>query len=116
MKPLETVLADWREQASVLRRNGHTHQADSIERLCADVGEAAEEFLTWLNEQDAALRSGRSPAWLRKRYPEWEQAGHARRIGGRREYRMVIVPQKANLIAARQAGRDAVRRTMKGAA
>lgn len=112
-RDLETVLADWREQAGVLRRNGHVHQADSLERLCREVAEAAEEFLTWLNEKDAALRSGRSPAWLRKRFPEWEHAGHGRWRHGRREYRMVVVPQKANLLSARQAARELVR---KGAA
>lgn len=91
---LEHVLADEREQAEVLRRNNHAHDAILIERVCDRVEEATADFLTWLSEPNAQLRSGRSAAWLRSQFPEWEASGHARTRNGKREYRRIIVPQR----------------------
>lgn len=109
MKSLEQVLADRRGDAAVLRRSGHVHEADLIERICEDVAEVAHEYVTWLTEGEAQLRSRRSPPWLRARFPEWERAGHARREGRTRLYRMLIVPRRADTAAAREAGRRAGR-------
>ena len=106
-RTLEQLLADWRGDAQVLRRQGHERDADSLERCAEDVSGAAEEYLMWLSEEDALLRSGRSVSWLRKQFPEWDQAGHARREGGRRYYRMLVVPQRANTVSAQEAGRRA---------
>lgn len=110
MKLLEQVLADNRGDAAVLRRKGHTHDADVIERLCDEIAEASHEYLTWLSEGEAMLRSGRSKVWLRSQFPEWERQGHARRTGREREYRMMIVPRRARVEAAREEGREAARR------
>lgn len=109
MKSLEQVLADARGDAAVLRKQGHAAQADSIERVCGDVAEAAHEFIAWLSEGEAQLRSGRSAAWLRRQFAEWEHAGHARKDRRQRQYRMLIVPRRADLESARQAGRAAAR-------
>lgn len=108
--PLEQVLADARGRAAVLRHEGHPAQADAMERLCASVATAAHEFLEWLSEDDASRRSNHRPAWLRARFLEWERSGNARRAaGGRREYRMLVVPKGANESAAYEQGRDAGR-------
>ena len=107
MKPLEQVLADARGDAAVLRRAGHAADAELIERICHEVARAAEDYLRWLTEEDAALRSGRSLTWIRSRFSEWEREGHARREGRRRMYRQVVIPQRANPTAAREAGRAA---------
>lgn len=104
---LEQVLADERGDAQVLRRNGHGRDADLAERICDKVAAAAEEYLRWLSEEDARLRSGWSVTRLRSHFGEWERQGHARRDGRRRLYRMLIVPQRANTLAARDAGRRA---------
>ncbi|HEV8380822.1 MAG TPA: hypothetical protein VGQ29_04510 [Gemmatimonadales bacterium] len=104
---LEQVLADWRGDAQVLRRQGHNQEAEQIERFAVDVTRAAEDYLRWLSEEEALLRSGRSRGWLRSRFPEWEREGHARRDRGRRSYRMLVIPQRANALAAREAGRRA---------
>ena len=103
-RSLEQVLADWREDAAVLRQQGHRPQAESIESLVGDVVEAAHEYLTWIGEDDAMLRSGRSQTWLRGRFPEWERASHARRKGRKRWYRMLVVPYRANTSAAYEDG------------
>lgn len=107
---LEQVLADHRGDAQVLRRKGHGRDADLVERICDDVARAAEEYLRWISEEDAQLRCGWSRERLRGHFTEWERQGHARKDGRRRWYRMLIVPQRANTLAAREAGRRAARR------
>lgn len=108
---LDQVLIDAAEDANRLRLHGHKAQADSIDRLVASVRAAAEDYLTWMSEKDAALRSGRSVTWLRHRFGQWQRDGHARLRGGHREYRTLIVPQAVNLISAREAGRAAARKS-----
>lgn len=107
---LEEVLADERGQAAVLDHNGHQHDADLIRRVCDRVADSAEEYLRFLEEGDAQLRSARSTEWLRGQYAKWEALGHAKKIGGKRYYRMLVIPQRANLSAAREEGRRAAMR------
>jgi hypothetical protein len=104
---LEQVLADERGQAQVLRHNGHAHDADLIERVCDRVSRSAEEYLRFLSEPDARLRTNRSVEYLRNRFSEWESQGHAYKKGTTRYYRMLVLPPRANLSAAREEGRRA---------
>ncbi len=107
---LEQLLADWRGDAQVLRRRGHDREADQLEWFADAVARAAEDYLRWLSEDEALLRSGRSRGWLRSQFPEWQRAGHARRDGRKRRkrwYRMLVIPQRANPLAARESGRRA---------
>jgi hypothetical protein len=105
---LETVLADWRETATALRR-ADSEKAALVDRICDAITAAAEDYLRWLSEADARLRSGWGLQRLRAHFPEWERGGNARRNGRKREYRQVVIPQRANTIAARDAGRAAGR-------
>lgn len=109
---LDQLLADWRGDAAVLRRNGEVGKADLLERCATDAARAAEPWLTWLSEADAMLRSGRSREWLRGRFAAWEREGHARSHGKLRQYRMAIVPQRAQVATAAEAGRAAARRLL----
>jgi hypothetical protein len=104
---LETVLADAREDAAALRRHGHKHDAELIEALCDKVAEAAYPFLNWLSEAEARLKSGHSVAFLKSKFEAWQEQGLARMNERRREYRSVIIPQRGNREAAREAGRRA---------
>jgi hypothetical protein len=104
---LEQVLADAREDAAALRRHGHKHDAELIEALCDKVADAAFEYLNWLTEGEAKLRSGHSAEYLRARFPQWLEQGLARWDGKKRQYRAVCVPQRGNREAAREAGRRA---------
>src|SRR5207247_7579639 len=104
---LEQLLAAWGGDAQVLRRRRHDSEAEQMERSAEAVTRAAEDYLRWLAEDEALLRSGRSRGWLRSQFPEWERAGHTRREGRKRWYRMLVVPQPANPLAARAAGRQA---------
>ena len=105
MTGLEQVLADLREEATILRANGHAAQAATLLRAVQQVADACPDYLRWLSEAEAVLRSGKSAAWLRARYPEWEQMGHARAPRrGVREYRAVIIPVAPLRAVERQRG------------
>ncbi len=106
---LEQVLADWRGDAAVVRKHGDKHTADVIERLCDAVARAAEDFLVWLGEDDAILRSGHTRAWLRGRFAQWESQGHAKHVNRRRYYRQLVVPRRIDLDAARDDARRTAR-------
>ena len=103
--PLERVLETYRADAAVLRRCGHPVEADRIEECMAAVESAAEEYLRWLSEDEAKLRSGKGAEWLRRHFPSWEAAGHARRNGKTREYRMLVVPQRSDIHLMREGQR-----------
>jgi hypothetical protein len=105
MRDLDTVLADWREEAAVLRKHGQDAMADSVEKLCGEIAISTEEFRTFVPESAAMIRTNKTAKWLRSRFREWESAGHARFRAGHREYRLMILPQRGNPSAAYEAGR-----------
>lgn len=110
MRPLETVLADWREKASTLRSVRHQHDAELIDAICDDVARAAEDYMRFVSETDAMLRSGKSAEWLRGRFADWQEQGHAEKRKGVRYYRALVIPRRPDLEAAREAGRRGDRR------
>lgn len=108
-RSLEQVLADVRGELPILRKHKQDALADALERVCKDVTAAAEEYLLFVGETDAMLRTGRSQRWLRARFAEWEHQGHCRWRSGNRQYRLLILPQRANPQAAYEAGKAAGR-------
>ena len=108
-KTLEQVLAEVPIEAAVLRKHGELQLAKAIERLAADVATAAENYLDFLTEDEAMLRSGRTRSFLRNRFAGWEAEGMARKDGRRRKYRRCIIPRRPDLGAAREAGRRAAK-------
>ena len=104
---LEQVLADARGDAAVLRKHGQEAVATAIEGLAAAVAASAEEWLVFLSETDAHIRSGLSVKWLRGQFSRWEREGHARVIGNDRQYRACIIPRRARVTAAAARGRQA---------
>ena len=94
MSRLATTLADFREEAATLRRNGHTLQADSIERVCDAVRDAAHPYLNWMAEPDAQLRSGFGPDYFRARREAWAEDGLAEKRGRTWYYCELIVPRR----------------------
>ena len=102
---LETVLADAREQAAILRHHGHAAQAKSVEGVADKVAASMLPYLTTLFEKEAMLRSGRGVDFFRARFPEWEARGLAMLDArGRRIYRELIVPVRPQNEVARLAG------------
>lgn len=110
MKSLEQVLADWRGELPVLRKHGQTALADAIEKFASEVATAAEPYLAWIPESDAAIRSNHRGEWFRARFPGWERQGLARYAPNnrrQRQYRLLIVPVATNLDAVRADARRA---------
>lgn len=106
-RSLEQVIADKRGELPVLRKHGQAALADALEEFAKEIADSAEDYMTWLTEKKAELRSGRSERWLRSQFPAWEREGHAKLEHGHRYYRQLIVPQRANPIAAYEAGKRA---------
>jgi hypothetical protein len=94
---LESVFDKYATEARVLEQHGHAEQARTIISLIDDIRVAAADYLTWLSESDAALRSNHAPAWLRAKFAAWSREGNARIHRGQRQYRKVVVPQRQHL-------------------
>lgn len=107
-RDLAEVLADWRGDAAVLRRNGNAAAADILERCARESSQSAEEWLLWLSEGEAALRAGRSVSWIRSRFEQLKREGHAQQTARHtRIYRACAIQTKANIVGAAEAGRRA---------
>lgn len=105
---LEQVLADFRGEAAVLRRNGHSEQAESMERVCDAVGECTEGYRRFLGEADALLYSGKSRKTLRRLFPELAALGNAYQNGrGQRFYRQMCLPRRLAEETLRDSARQA---------
>lgn len=115
MDDLAHIVAGWRGEAAVLKKHKQHALAAQLEQCADDVESAAADWLTWLSESDAMIRSGKSRDWLRVHFSEWEREGHARLHGRERRYRRVIVPVKRTLSHARAAGVAAAKAARKTA-
>lgn len=104
---LEQVLSDLRGEAAVLRKHGDARVADVMDGIVDRVKAAAEDYITWLEEDDAMLRSAHQRRWFRNQFAMWAAAGNAKREGRKYYYRQLVVPQRANISAARASGREA---------
>ena len=110
MRDLDAVIGRWREDAAAARRIGEPDKAALLDRCATEAEAGAGEWLHWITEPEAALRSGRSAAWLRGRFREWQPQGHARQVGrAKRVYRAAVVPRRPSLVEAANAGRAAAR-------
>ena len=106
---LAQLLADMRDESALLRRRGVTQLADFADELVTKVERAAEDYLRFIPESEARLR-GAKLAFLRRNFATWEQDGHARKVGGVREYRAIMLPRVTPPSVAREAGRRGERR------
>lgn len=103
---LEQVIADARGEAAVLRRSGNVGQAEYVEALCNAIADAAGDYLRWLSEGDAFLKSGLSSRTLHRRFRDLQECGLARfNAKGHREYRACAVPSRPAVNEARERGR-----------
>lgn len=106
---LAQIIADAREEVSVLSRAGHKEQADYVDALLDKVYGAAEDYITWLSEPNAVLKSGWSVKTLHRRWSEFFDARNARyNQKGEREYRSCAIPNRPDVAAAREQGRAIV--------
>lgn len=92
----------------MLRRSGNAGQAEYVEALCDRTAEAAADYLRWLSESDAMLKSGLSSRTLQRRFRDLLECGLSRYDAERqREYRACAIPHRASLSEARARGRAA---------
>lgn len=108
MSSLNDALAAARAQIATVRETGLAKEADLLERQLAPIEAAARPFTDWLSESEAVLMSGRSADWHRHQFASLQARGLARMSPtGRksRQYLRCAVPQRANLEAAKDAGR-----------
>lgn len=109
---LETLLADIQSEGSVLRRNDGKFTVDRVEEFVRDLKASLAEFLTFVSEAEAIVRSGHREPWFRQRFAEWERQGQARwdpRHKTRRQYRLIVVPLAQDDDAVRASARRAAR-------
>ena len=106
-KDLPQLLLDASEEASVLEANGAAFSVRRVRELLGEIAEAAEPYTRFIVEADARIYSNKSVEWLRGHFPEWEAEGHAKRVQGKRWYRLIVLPRRPDLEAAREAGRRA---------
>ena len=104
---LEDLLTELTDDAKVLANHGDERAAKLIGAIVKRVRDAAEDYLTWLSEDDATLRSNHARRWFRNQFATWAAEGNAKKERGRYYYRMCIVPQRANVSAAYADGRAA---------
>jgi hypothetical protein len=104
MTDLAQLLADTRAEAALLRKRGVVQLADALDDIVDKVSAAAEDYLRFIPETEARLR-GAKLAWLRRNFATWAQDGHARKVGGTREYRAIMLPRVTPQSVAREAGR-----------
>lgn len=104
--PLRQIVADLREEATVLTRAHQPEEAAYRSELARRLANAGEDLWTFIEETDAVLKSGLQPRTLRSRFRWLKQCGLAR-YGQRRQrqYLAVAVPQRADTAAAYEAGR-----------
>ena len=106
---LEDLLADFREEATVLKRNGVTQQAVTLDRFCDAVALCMDAYLDWMSEDEARLWSAWSIDKLRAHFANWEAQGLAEWEGegrkARRRYRRQVVPRRADTVGAFEAGK-----------
>jgi hypothetical protein len=101
-RELGQIVADAREEAKIIARMGNAQQAVYLNALLDSITEAAEDYLTWLSEEKAQIKSGLSYRTLRRRFRELHECELARyNAKGDREYRSVAIPSRPEVAAAR---------------
>ena len=102
---IETVLRETEVEVAVLRKNGHHQQAESVERLARAVRESLADYLEWLPEGAAMLRSGRGPDYFRPRRTLWAEDGLAEQRGRVWYYRRACIERRKPLSITRAEAR-----------
>jgi hypothetical protein len=103
MNALRQAIADAREDAAVLKRNGFEQLATTLDRHLDNIATAAEPFTKTLTLSEARLKSGASIRWLtHKARGEWADLGFAGVEHGQWRILDCIVPQRLHPSAIKQ--------------
>jgi hypothetical protein len=102
---LAQLFADKREEVQMLARNATAVLPSFLDEFLDEFRAVAEDFITWLSETDAMLKSGLSERTLRRRFREMLDCGTARWGKNGREYLSCGIPNRPEVAAARARGR-----------
>lgn len=94
-KDLAAVLAKRLDEAAVLEKHGGAFSVAQIREFIDEIKTVGPEFITWLSEKEAMIRSGYSKGRLMAQFAQWEEQGYARKNPERpkeRQYLCAIVP------------------------
>lgn len=91
---LAAILGTMDEDAAAYARNGDTAKAEAIRARANEIRQAARDFITWLTEDEAMLRSGESRQRVKSLALRYVAAGHAKIVGRRFHLRACIVPRR----------------------
>lgn len=109
LPPLTQLVAEIRDHAAVLEHTGNTGQAQYLAHVAERLKDAAEDYTTWISEQNALLRSGWTERTMRRRFAELQECGLARWHDGKREFLVCAVPPRADIEGARERARMVTR-------
>lgn len=108
MRDLATMFGDAEEEAAILDANKATFATSRVRELLREFRAAAADYITWISEREAMIRSGHKEPWLRKQFPTWERMGHAKlNDRGQRLYLRLIVPLRSDDATIRAAAAHA---------
>ena len=102
---LEAVLTSAKAEAAALRKNGHVAQADTLERLAREVAESVPDYLEWIPEGAARLRSNRGEDFFKARRDAWAAEGNAQQRGRTWWYRRCVIEHRKLAVISRAEGR-----------
>lgn len=105
MPDLSQLLIDKREEVAMLARAHASVQPEYLTELLDEFKAASEDFITWLSESDAMLKSGLSERTLRRRFREMLECGTARWGKTGREFLSKCIPPRPDVAAAHARGR-----------
>ena len=91
---LASILGTMDEDAAVYERNGDSARAQALRARAEEIRAATAEYLTWLTEEQAGLRSGESRTRIKSLALKYVAAGHARVVGRKYLLRACIVPKR----------------------
>jgi hypothetical protein len=91
---LAAILGTMDEDATVYERNGDAHRAAAIRARATEIREATAEYLQWMTEPEAMLRSGLTRAQVRRLAASHLASGHARRVARGYQLRACVVPRR----------------------
>lgn len=91
-RDLAAILGEMDADAATYERHGDTARAAALRERATEIREACAEFLQWLTEQEAELRSGQSRVAVRRLALAHLASGHARMEHRRYYLRACIVP------------------------
>jgi hypothetical protein len=91
---LAAILGTMDEDAAVFERNGEHGRAAALRARASEIRAAASDYITWLTEEEAMLRSGESRTRVKSLALRYVAAGHARIVGRRFQVRACIVPRR----------------------